>query len=57
MLEPKVLIERWRAHYNQVRPQSAVGYRPPRPEAIIDTGPRRAALRPPLDIGMAWELT
>ena len=33
-------------------------------EAIIDTGPRRAALRyagaplrPPLDIGMAWELT
>ena len=34
LLEAKVLIERWRQHYNQVRPHSALGYRPPAPEAF-----------------------
>jgi putative transposase len=34
LLEAKVLIERWRIHYNTVRPHSALGYRPPAPEAI-----------------------
>jgi transposase InsO family protein len=53
--EAKVLIERWRRHYNQVRPHSALGYRPPAPEAIAPTavamsaaiaaGPPSAALR------------
>ncbi|MEL6218846.1 MAG: integrase core domain-containing protein, partial [Pseudomonadota bacterium] len=33
--EAQILIERWRRHYNTVRPQSALGYRPPAPEAII----------------------
>jgi transposase InsO family protein len=42
--EAKVLIERWRKHYNQVRPHSALGYRPPAPEAIA-AGPPSAALR------------
>ncbi len=32
--EAKVLIERWREHYNRVRPHSSLGYRPPAPEAI-----------------------
>ena len=32
--EAKVLIEQWRKHYNAVRPHSALGYRPPAPEAI-----------------------
>jgi hypothetical protein len=32
--EAKVLIERWRRHYNTVRPQSSLGYRPPAPETI-----------------------
>jgi hypothetical protein len=32
--EAQVLIERWRQHYNGVRPHSALGYRPPAPEAI-----------------------
>jgi len=32
--EAKVLIEKWRKHYNTVRPHSALGYRPPAPEAI-----------------------
>ena len=34
LLEAKVLIERWRHHYNTVRPHSSLGYRPPAPEAI-----------------------
>jgi transposase InsO family protein len=33
LLEAKVLIERWRQDYNTVRPHSALGYRPPAPEA------------------------
>ena len=33
--EAKVLIEQWRHHYNTVRPHSALGYRPPAPEAIL----------------------
>ena len=35
LLEAKVLIERWRRHYNTVRPHSSLGYRPPAPEAIV----------------------
>ena len=31
--EAQVLIEQWRCHYNRVRPQSALGYRPPAPAA------------------------
>jgi len=35
LTEAKILIEEWRKEYNQVRPHSALGYRPPAPEAII----------------------
>jgi len=42
--EARVLIERWREHYNRVRPHSALGYRPPAPEAIA-AGPSSASLR------------
>ncbi len=31
--ELRVLSERWRVHYNTVRPHSSLGYRPPAPEA------------------------
>jgi transposase InsO family protein len=31
--EARVLIERWREEYNTQRPHSALGYRPPAPEA------------------------
>ena len=34
LLEAKVLIERWRQHYNTIRPHSALGYRPPAPESL-----------------------
>jgi putative transposase len=32
-----VLAERWRVHYNTVRPHSALGYKPPAPEAWLTT--------------------
>lgn len=34
LAEARVIIEAWRGHYNTVRPHSALGYRPPAPEAI-----------------------
>ena len=37
LLEAKVLTERWRREYNQVRPHSSLGYRPPAPQAVILT--------------------
>jgi len=33
--EAKVMIERWRRHYNRERPHSSLGYRPPVPEAVL----------------------
>ena len=46
--EAKVLIERWRRHYNAVRPHSSLGYRPPAPETILPPASALpyAALRP-----------
>jgi transposase InsO family protein len=45
LTEAKVLIERWRREYNTVRPHSALGYRPPAPEAIASADPCFAPLR------------
>ena len=33
--ELRVLAERWRVHYNTLRPHSSLGYRPPAPEAWL----------------------
>ena len=35
LTEAKVLIAEWRKEYNGFRPHSALGYRPPAPEAIL----------------------
>jgi len=35
LVEAKILIEQWRKEYNQIRPHSALRYRPPAPEAIM----------------------
>ena len=32
--EAKIILERWRHHYNHKRPHSALGYKPPVPEAV-----------------------
>jgi len=37
--EAKVIIEKWRRHYNTVRPHSSLGYRPPAPGAFIPALP------------------
>jgi len=39
LLEAKVLIENWRMEYNQIRPHSSLGYRPPAPEAMPGKNP------------------
>ena len=33
--QARVLIERWRRHYNRDRPHSSLGYLPPAPEATL----------------------
>ena len=35
LAEARVLIEQWRKEYNQIQPHSALGYRPPAPEAVM----------------------
>ena len=37
--EVQVLTEQWRHEYNRQRPHSALGYRPPVPEAILTSSP------------------
>jgi transposase InsO family protein len=36
--EEHIIIEQWRRHYNTKRPHSALGYRPPAPEAVMPMG-------------------
>ena len=50
LTEARVLIERWRREYNQVRPHSSLNYRPPAPEAIEWP---RGATRPGMPTTMA----
>ena len=45
--EAQVLIEWWREHYNEIRPHSALGYRPPAPVARLATKAGSAPLRLP----------
>ena len=47
--EAKILVERWRRHYNTVRPHSSLGYKPPAPETILPypVAMAYATLQPP----------
>ncbi len=45
LTEAKVLIERWRREYNERRPHSALGYRPPAPVTIEPLQHGSATLR------------
>ena len=58
MKELRVLAERWRVHYNTIRPHSSLGYRSPAPEARLtnnmghgeaETAPRFPLLQTPDD--------
>ena len=53
--EAKVLIERWRVHYNTVRPHSSLGYRPPAPEVWRPAETGSATLRPPQLAGLSMD--
>ncbi len=44
--EAQVLIESWRREYNEYRPHSSLGYRPPAPRATIPVLPIFAPLLP-----------
>ena len=35
LAEARIIIERWRVHYNTKRPHTSLGYRPPAPEVIM----------------------
>ena len=48
LTEAQILIDRWRREYNTVRPHSALGYRPPAPEAIIPAALGRLKMSPAL---------
>lgn len=41
--EVRVVTGWWRDHYNKIRPHSALGYRPPAPEAIMPSWPLGSA--------------
>ncbi len=41
LTEVQVLTEQYRQVYNQIRPHSSLGYRPPAPQAILPAGPAR----------------
>ena len=43
--EVQVLTERWRQHYNQVRPHSSLNYRPPAPETNLANQPAQEHAR------------
>lgn len=56
--EAQIIIEQWRKHYNQERPHSSLGYKPPAPEAVVLSPPAlpsplvRAAPTAPLALEM-----
>ena len=45
VLEARIISERWRKEYNTKRPHSALGYRPPAPEAILPPQTNQPGLR------------
>ena len=55
LAKAKVLIERWRAHTNTVRPHSAPRYRPAAPDVIVSRAPVPAV--PPGPAGSAAALS
>jgi putative transposase len=52
LLEAKVLIERWRQHYNTIRPHSALGHRPQAREAMQPCAVAKAATPRPHRAGL-----
>ena len=57
LTEARVLIEAWRRHYNNVRPHSSLGYRPPAPEAVPSPLPPSGSASLHLRATLAMEVT
>lgn len=49
LMEAKIVIERWRKHYNTIRPHSSLGHRPPAPVTILPADPAPAIWMLPPD--------
>ena len=47
LAEAKILIERWRREYNEFRPHSSLGYRPPAPETRLSRPPAPVQIQQP----------
>jgi transposase InsO family protein len=43
--EARIVVENWRRHYNEIRPHSSLGYRPPAPSVLLAERPA-TLLRP-----------
>jgi len=54
LTEARVLVERWRREYNQIRPHSSLGYRPPAPETVRIGGTLRPSFNMDLSIDSLW---
>jgi transposase InsO family protein len=52
--EAKVLIERWRNHYNTIRPHTALGYRPTALQTILPTHRNRPSAIGGLRANRRW---
>jgi hypothetical protein len=44
MFEAQVLTQRWIQYYNQIRPHSSLGGRPPAPQTVFQSPPRIPSL-------------
>jgi len=58
--EARIIIENWRRHYNEIRPHSSLGYKPPAPEAFIPppllASHPMSSVRRPSDMGPTSKL-
>lgn len=57
LAEAKIVIEAWRRHYNTIRPNSSLGYRPPAPETASPPWPSSGSATLHLRTAMAPETT
>jgi hypothetical protein len=46
--EAQIIVESWRRHYNTIRPQASLGYKPPAPEVFVPTFAAWPAAQPRL---------
>jgi hypothetical protein len=55
LAEAKIWIDRWRQEHDTFRPHSALGYRPPAPEAVLWSIPKPIGLPSAATVGLTWK--